>query len=366
MSHLGRSSLNESLCPCCDDFAIEGYRVKVSLLDPCRDPEPPGWEEFRQAEGLSAIWAYDVIAASSEDSWARPLLALCHDDGRVVGMVGAVYIGLRRPHSSRAPRPRREPIVLDVRLPGHSNGPTWHFGADVPAETRRSLLARFERAAARLLGWGLAGVLYRMVDVPQLSLVARRGAITRDSPGSTFLRLTWPTTEGWISSLSKNRRKTLRRQITAIAQAGDLEVREGSKRDDLDPAEMAELNRVHTARLAARFDPRPPLPPAYFGSLLPRDDVSVISYHSAQRLLAFGIVYEHPTAPVSGPWAALRPEEGGRKDLYFDVHARIVRRAIDAGGQRVLFGRGRVEIKTSLGFEYVPLKLVAVPRWAMG
>ncbi|WP_336204411.1 GNAT family N-acetyltransferase [Nonomuraea sp. LPB2021202275-12-8] len=340
--------------------------MNLSVLDPCRDPEPPGWEEFRQAEGLTAIWAYDVIAASSQGSWARPLLGVFHDGGRVVGVVGAVYIGLRRPASGRMPRPRREPLVLDVRLPGHSNEPTWHFGADVPPEVRRSLLSQFERAAARLLGWGLAGVVYRMVDEPHLPLVARRSAITRDSPGSTLLRLTWSTTEGWISSLSKNRRKTLRRQITSIAQAGDLDVREGRTRLDLDPVEMAELNRRHTARLAARFDPRAPLPPAYFDSLLRRDDVSVISYHSAERLLAFGIVYEHPISPVSGPWAALRPEEGGRKDLYFDVHARIVRRAIDAGAKQVLFGRGRVEIKTSLGFEYVPMRFVVVPRWAMG
>jgi len=334
--------------------------------DPCHDPEPPGWEDYRRAEGLTAIWAYDVIAASSEGSWARPLLAVFRDGERVVGVAGAVYVGLRGRGSGRAPRPRREPILLDVRLPGHSNGPTWHFSADVPHDTRRDLLRRFEREARRHLGLGLAGTLYRMVAEPQLPLVARRGAITRDSPGSTFLGLTWPTTEDWISSLTKNRRKTLRRQITSIAQAGDLEVREGSSRLDLDPAELAELNRRHTARLAARFDPRAELPAAYFDSLLRRDDVSVISYHEAERLLAFGIVYEHPSAPVSGPWAALRPEEGGRKDLYFDVHARIVRRAIAEGAQRVFFGRGRVEIKTSLGFTYVPLKLVAVPRWVMG
>ncbi|MEV0592162.1 GNAT family N-acetyltransferase [Nonomuraea cavernae] len=340
--------------------------MELSVLDPCRDPEPPGWEDFRETEGLTAIWSYDVLAASSEGSWERPLLTVFRDDERIVGAVGAVYVGLRRPRADRPPRPRREPILLDVRLPGHSNRPTWHFGADVPDGTRRDLLRRFERAARRHLGLGLAGVLYRMVDEPRLSLVARRGSITRDSPGTTFLRLNWSTTEGWISSLRKKRRASLRQQIAAIAQADDLDVREGRQRRDLDPVELAELNRLHTDRLATRFDPRHPLPPAYFDSLLRRDDVTFISYHSEERLLAFGIVYEHPSSPVSGPWAALRPEEGGRRDLYFDVQARIVRRAIAAGAKQVYFGRGRVEIKKTLGFEYVPMKLVAVPRWVMG
>jgi hypothetical protein len=366
MTHLGRSSLNESLCPCCDDFAIEGYRVKVSLLDPCRDPEPPGWEEFRQAEGLSAIWAYDVIAASSEGSWARPLLALCHDGDRVAGVVGAVYIGLRRPGSGRLPRPRREPLLLDVRLPGHSNGPTWHFSDEVPHATRHELLRRFERAARRHLGLGVAGALYRMVAEPQLPLVARRGAITRQSPGSTVMSLPWSSVEGWIGSLSRNRRSTLRRQTRKIAGAADLVVTEGRARRDLDPAELAALNRTHTGRLASRFDPRPDLPPAYFAALLAREDVSVISYHAADRLLGFAIVFEHPTAPIYGPWAALRPEEGGRKDLYFDSYARIVAGAVEQGGKRLFGGRGMIDVKLSLGFEYVPMKLVAVPRWAMG
>ncbi|GAA3545585.1 GNAT family N-acetyltransferase [Nonomuraea rosea] len=339
--------------------------MHLEVLDPCRDSEPPGWEEFRQAEGLSAIWAYDVIAASSADSWARPLLVVFRDGERVAGAVGAVYLGLRAPGSRRAPRPRREPVLLDVRLPGHSNAPTWHFSDGVAPESR--LLRLFERAARRHLGWGLAGVLYRMVAEPHLPSVARRGAIVRPSPGATVMPLPWSSGQEWIGSLSRNRRSTLRRQIRRIAEADDLVVTEGRARTDLDPAELAELNRRHTARLAARFDPRAPLPAAYFARLLGRTDVTVISYHSsARRLLAFAIVYEHPVAPAYGPWAALQPEEGGRKDLYFDSYARIVGRATENGAKQLLGGRGRVEVKQSLGFTYVPMSVVAVPRWAMG
>ncbi|MBB6345574.1 hypothetical protein FHU36_002083 [Nonomuraea muscovyensis] len=340
--------------------------MHLELLDPCRDPQPSGWEAFRQDEGLSAIWAYDVIAASSQGSWARPLLGVFHDGSRLAGVVGAVYLGLRWPKSARVPRPRREPLLLDVRLPGHSDGPTWHFAGDVTPERRRDLFREFERAARRHLGRGTAGVLYRMVTEPELPQVARRGGVVRDSPGSMYLPVRWSSVEGWLGSLSKNRRKSLRRSVKHVAEIPGLTVREGTARGDLDPAELAELNRRHTERLAARLDPRAPLPAAYFRELLRRDDVRVISYHEGERLLAFAIVYEHPATPVSGAWAALRPEEGGRQDLYFDVYPRIVRRAVETGAERVLFGRGRGEIKQSMGMEHVPLKFVVVPGWAMG
>ncbi|GAA2281634.1 GNAT family N-acetyltransferase [Nonomuraea roseoviolacea subsp. roseoviolacea] len=340
--------------------------MHLELLDPCHDPEPPGWEDFRQAEGLTAVWAYDVIAASSEGSWARPLLAVFRDGPRVAGVVGAVCVGLRLPNSTRQPRPRREPILLDVRLPAHSNGPTWHFAEDVTPETRARLLRGFERAAREHLGWGLAGALYRMVTGPCLPLVARRGAFVRESPGSMVMPLRWSSVDGWLGSLGKGRRQELRRQGRRIAEAAGVVVDQGTARPDLDPSEMAELNRTHTARLAARLDPRADLPAAYFAALLRREDVNVISYRSGERLLAFAIVYEHPDAPVYGPWAALRPEEGGLKGLYFDSYVRIVRSAVEAGRKQLLCGRGMADVKRSLGFDYVPMALVAVPRWAMG
>ncbi|MDA0638413.1 GNAT family N-acetyltransferase [Nonomuraea sp. MCN248] len=335
--------------------------VHLDVVDVGEEPEPPGWEEFRQAEGLSAIWAYDVIAASCAGTWERPLLTVFRDDQGVAGAVGAVATALRARRL-----PRREPLLLDVRLPGHSNGPTWHFSDRVTPGDRRLLIRRFEQAARRRLGWMLTGVLYRMVTEPHLPSVARGGAIVRESPGSTVMPLRWTSVAEWIGSLSRNRRSTLRRQLKKIAGSDDLVVTEGRARTDLDPGELAELNRRHTARLAARFDPRPPLPAAYFAEFLRREDVTVISYEAARRLLAFAVVFDHPVSPAYGPWAALQPEEGGRRDLYFDSYARIVGRALADGSERLHGGRGFVEVKSSLGFDYVPMKIVAVPRWAMG
>lgn len=338
--------------------------VRVEFFDPCRDAEPEGWEKFRRSEGLTAIWAYDVLGAASEGSWSPAALGMVWDRDRVLGVMGGVYIGARWPGSSRAPRRRREPVLFDVRLPGHFYGPTWHFAKDVGQEERGELLREFERGAARWLGWGLGGSVYRMVTGDD---VERRGAIVRDSPGGTLLTLRWSDADGWLGTLSKSRRSELRRQTRMIEADPETVIEEGTGRTDLDPVEMAELNRRHTARLAARLDPRAPLTAGYFDRMCRRADVSVISYRDpGGRLLAFSMLFDHPTSPQHGPWAALRPEEGGRKHLYFHQYLLTVRQVIAGEKKELLGGRGMVDIKQSLGFDYVPMKLVAVPRWAMG
>ncbi|MEU6711322.1 GNAT family N-acetyltransferase [Nonomuraea sp. NPDC046802] len=333
--------------------------MRFDFFRPGRDPEPTGWEDFRRSRELTAIWSYDVIRASFDRSWARPLLCVIRDGERIIGAVGALRLG-------------RRPLVLDVRLPAHSNGPTWCLpdGAD-----GRAILRGFERAAKAEFGWRLAGVVYRMVTEPALPLVARGGAVVRSSPGTTQMPVRWAATDGWLATLSRSRRSDLRRQIRRIEQDGTLRVVEGSGRGDLDPVELAELHERHAARVTARtvsqsriiasFDRRLPLPAAYFAELTRRDDVWIVSYHEGERLLAFAIVYDHPVTPAYGPWAALTAEEGGRKDLYFDSYARIVAHATAGRAERLFAGRGLIDVKRSLGFEYLPMRLVAVPRWAI-
>ncbi|WP_327089955.1 GNAT family N-acetyltransferase [Nonomuraea sp. NBC_01738] len=296
-----------------------------------------------------------------------PLLAVFRDADGIAGLIGSVYLGLRLPRGSRIPRPRREPIILDVRLPAHSNGPTWHFRPDLSPQHREEMISQFEGAVKKELGWGLAAVVYRMVTDEAAPLVTRPGALVRDSPGSSSMPISWSGVDGWLATLSKNRRKTLRRQMRWVEEAADLAVVTGRGRTDLDPAELAAMNSLHTARLASALDPRADLPPAYFERLLGREDVIFISYHdtTSSRLLAYTVIFDHPDTPISATWAALRPEEGGRQDLYFDCHTRIVRTVTGNGAKTLLGGRGRLDIKRSLGFDMVPMKVVAVPRWKL-
>ena len=74
--------------------------INVELRDPLRDPEPPGWTDFHQCEGLTGSWDYEVLRAASA-TWSPVLLAVFRDGGRIVGTVGCLYRGLR---TSGAPR----------------------------------------------------------------------------------------------------------------------------------------------------------------------------------------------------------------------------------------------------------------------
>lgn len=342
----------------------------VELTDPRRDPEPPGWAEFQRREGLSAVWSYEVLRRVSESSWTPALLGVCRTGGQIVGAVGAVQRGVR----STRPPGRWGPLLLDVRLPGHGAGPAWHFAANAAdaaddaadATDRARLMRAFERAAARRLGWGLTGVVYRHVTEPEVPLLVRRGAIVRDSSDGTEMAVGWSSVEEWTRSLAKNRRASLRRRARSIEADETLRVAFGPGRTDLDPAEMADLAKRHGERLQGRLDRRDSPPAAYFAALLGRDDVSVLSYTEADRLLAYGVLFHGAVRPALSWWASVPVEEGGRKHLYFDSYLRYVRHAIENGATALAGGPGRPDLKEEVGFRRVPMKLVLVPRWAMG
>ncbi|GAA0966497.1 hypothetical protein GCM10009555_008520 [Acrocarpospora macrocephala] len=340
----------------------------VELVDPLSDPEPSGWRDLHRDEGLTAPWSYDVIREAAGSARAGVLPALLHDDGRPCGIAIGLYLGLGR---GRRPRPRREPVLLDVRVPGYSHGPGWHFASWVPLERRRLLLRDYERAVLAWLGKGCAGLVYRGMTAADLPVVARRAAFTQAAATSGSMPVTWSSAEEWLGSLRASRRKDLRRQRRIVARSEDLEVEIGAGRADLGPeehAEMARLHDDHELRLKSMWEPHVPLPASYFAALHGRPDVVTATYRERQgRLLAFGALLDHPTHPKLGSWAAVDPGEGGRKHLYFYHYLRLIDHVAGSGGRRELSaGQGMFEVKGSLGFQPVPMWRVVVPRWAAG
>uniref|UniRef100_UPI000A5AA11D hypothetical protein n=1 Tax=Actinomadura hibisca TaxID=68565 RepID=UPI000A5AA11D len=218
--------------------------------------------------------------------------------------------------------------------------------------------------------WRCAGVVYRHVPGTGLPLVARPGALVRPSAEAAVLRVPGSADE-WLRSLRKGRRTDLRRQVRLVDADADLRVEIGEARTDLDPERLAALHHAHSGRRASRLDPRAPLPPAYFAALARRKDVVIVSYHDtsgagADRLLAFGVLVDHPTAPKSTAWASLPPEEGGRKHLYFDHFVRLMRHVTRHEGADFGAGQGLFEVKRTLGFAPLPMHTVLVPRGVAG
>ena len=263
MSHLGRSSLIALLYPCCDYFAIEGYRRGFGRL-----LEPPAQIPSRPAGRISGRPSAFPPSGPTTSSPRRPRTRGPARCSRCFARTGASSRRSARStsdcgcrlHPGTAPAPGSRSSSTSA-FPVHSYGPTWHFSEAVPPAARPAAIRRFERAAARLLGWGLTGVVYRMVTEPELPAVARRGAVVRESPGGTVLPIRWAVGR-WLARLARQEPQVHPAQAAPKDQRGRRPDRhDGRQPDRPQPREMAELSRRHTARLAARLDPRPPSPP---------------------------------------------------------------------------------------------------------
>lgn len=327
--------------------------MSVDVFDPALDAEPAGWAGLCAAAVLHAPWDYRLLGTESDRSRHPTRIAMAHQDGIVLGAVVATMVrfraGLR---------------LVEVHNPWLSGFPGWAFSGQFDLMERRAVLRACERALCRVAGIGCAGLLYRSVPPDALSLLMGRGRVVRPSMGTAVLDNTFANGADWIASLPRSRRHSIRGQVRKVAADAGLVVRFETARDDLDGAELAELVNRHRDRLGRpKFDSRSPVSAQYLHELVRRPDVRTLTYHDADgELLAFADLLDHPDVPLYQHWAALAPEEGGRKHLYFDSYARMIAQVVSDGRKALAAGRGRLELKASLGLSTRPLWAVGVPR----
>jgi hypothetical protein len=338
----------------------------VRVLDPRTDPEPAGWAAFLQAEQAPLTWDYGLLRSESRHSRSPYLLTLVTEGDT---LVAAVLAMLCRPGSPSGPGPvggpaRWGPRWLEVQHAWLSCYPAWLFTEALDAAARREILRRFERAACRFAGPGCLGVVYRAVTPDTAGLVSGRGRIVREIQPTLVLENTFTDLDGWLATLTRKRRSSLRGQLRRLDADPGLTVRAGTTRDDLDGAELAAMLRTHReAKGPIRFDQRGPVTGEYLDRLVRRPDVVTTTYHDAEgRLLAFTDLLDHPVMPLHQHWAALPPAAGRPKHLYFDVVVRGVRHLIEHQRKFLSLGRGVTDLKVSLGFTPAPMLGVIVPR----
>ena len=333
--------------------------VSVEFFDPRSDAEPPDWTAYRCEHRLTPLWAFDLVAAATESSRWPATLALVRSGPAVTGVFSAVVTGGA---AGRAPGRYPRVGIVDVRLPGTRNTP-WHIA---PGADRGRSLRAFERAALRRFGAGIRGVLYRAVPDPDARLLGGRGRPARRLVEDTRMPLPYRTADEWLATLRRSRRQDLRRRSRIVRTDPELRVEFGFRRTDLDPAELAGLLVRHLARLSRKPGGHSQeLPAGFFARLLDRDDIGLVTYRCGDgRLLAFGTLLDNGDWPTIAYWAALAADEGGRPNLYFDHYVQLIEWCIDNGRRGINGGRGMPELKASLGFETVPMNVVAAPRWA--
>jgi hypothetical protein len=285
----------------------------------------------------------------------------------VVGVVCAVWMMPHRgsfapAHGGGVPR------ILDVRQPGNGFMPSWHFVAGIPDADLARMMRAFERAAMRRLGPTCVGVVFRQAWTADLPMLRdRRRPVPRPTikaTGTAILDCSWPTYDGWLGSLSPSRRSELRRQRRRVREDPELTIRFGFGREDIDAEAVARLLREHDLRMRNGRMPRYPPPSTFRRRMAARPDVGTLTYNDASgRLIGCGTLIVGGSSVLIGQWGAVRPADGGRRHIYYDMTCRFIEWAIDNGRRSVNCGRGLIDVKRQLGFQEVPMFVVLASRW---
>jgi hypothetical protein len=101
----------------------------------------------------------------------------------------------------------------------------------------------------------------------------------------------------------------------------------------------------------------------YLSRLLSDEDVRTTTYTDREtgRLLGVGTVLDHPQWPVWRHWSMVPVDQGGVRNLYFHHITTLVDWAIETGKQGVVLGKGKAEVKESVGATSTEQYAVAVP-----
>lgn len=336
----------------------------VTVHDPRHDPAPPGWSGFVARHHLHPPWDYDLLAVEAWLSRNPPLLVVARsgagDRSEIVGAMAVMVCVPGRGSRYAPPRIRRlAPKIAQVYQP-------WLGGEGfvVPSGDAAALRA-LEKGVRTHFGPVLTGLIYRNVPLSFAPLVSGRGRVVREvSPAASVLENRFGDEDAWLASLSRNRRKNVRRVDRLVASDPSLVVRFAPGRSDVDGEVLAGLLRSHRMKFGRQpFDPRTPVAGAYLAEVIRRPDVHTLTYSDVDgQVLAFSTYLDHPETPVLQFWAS-REDRG---HLYFDCHARAIRHAIANGRKELFAGRAKFAEKESLGFGARPMCVVGVPGPLVG
>jgi hypothetical protein len=336
--------------------------MTTEILDPRYDPEPEYWQRLRKLAGLRADWSWPVLAAQAWCSRSPWLVTILRDGAEVLGVVCASWAGLPvRRHAFVSTGRARWAGVLHVRSPGTAAVPGWWAADHVSTQ---DLLCQYITGMRRELGIGMRGVLVRHLSAADLPALAGRPRWVRPTEQLGVIHTgAWRTQDDWLAALTRNRRKNLRKITRRIADDPTIDVVIGPG-TDADPIEVAALLR-HNERKYAHPLAQLPQYAWHLAELLRQPDVIAIRYHErpSGKLLAVVSILDHPSRPVTRHWSVLPAEEGGRPQLYFHYYTVAVDWAIRVGKPELVVGKGRSELKLTMGAELTAQYAAAVPVW---
>lgn len=326
------------------------------VFDPRYDAEPAYWKDLRARASLRADWAWEVLAAQAWSSRTPLVVSVLRSGATPDGVVCANWAGLPvRRNGFIGTGQARLVGGLHVRNPGTGSVPGW-WSADVPTG---EFLRDYARAMRRALGVGCAGVLLRQLTAADVAAVGPR--LVRPTEELAVLRTDrWSSIPEWLAAMKRNRRQNMRQTIRRVEADPLLEVAivPGAT---MDPVEVASVLRHNEQKYAGRLAPLPQ-GTGYLAALLKQPDVLVGAYRDRESgaLEAFISILDHPTWPVTRHWSAVPATRPDRPNLYMYHYSLVVEMNQRGGKEGVIVGRGKSDLKQSLGAELIPQYAVAV------
>ncbi|GLZ38870.1 GNAT family N-acetyltransferase [Actinokineospora sp. NBRC 105648] len=335
--------------------------MRTEIFDPRTDPEPAYWQALRRTAGLRADWDWRVLAAQAWGARTIQLITVLLDGDEPVGVVNAAWLGapLHR-YSFNAAGSRPWLGAVHVRGPGTGAVPGWWLADGVPITV---LTTAYARAMRRELGPGCLALVLRQVTAAQAATVGRARVVRPTEPVWTLPVHRWGGTEEWLMSLSRSRRSNMRAIYRKVAENERLEIVRHTATTEVDEVRVIEAMRWNDDKYGGKLIPRVRILSAYLRELLAQPDVHSYSYLDREngQLIAFGMVFDHPTVPIVRSWTQRPLEQGGAKYLYFYHLAKQIEWAIAGGKTGVELGKGKSPEKQSLGAEQTDQAALAVP-----
>lgn len=332
--------------------------LTIEVFDPRYDAEPDYWRRLRAEAGLRADWSWDVLTVQAWHARTPLLITVLRDGPTVHGVVHASWVGPPMRRTAYAGPGRRKLFgLLHVRAPGTGSVPGWWFRGPL-----RELMRDYAAGMRRELGLACRGLLLRQLAEDDLPAVRRKLALVRPTAANGVIGVDgFRSREDWTATLARKRRQDLRKIFKLYDEDPSIELHVGSGAG-IDPVAFTSVVRHNELKYRRRLTP-PPEPTAYFAALLRQPDVVVITYTDRDNGNLVGVltILDHPQWPIARNWSAVPVELGGRPKLYFHWYGLAVRWAIEHGRRGLVLGRGKPELKQTLGAIMEPQYAALLP-----
>lgn len=327
--------------------------LSVSWHDPTDSTPPPAWAGFVATHQPPGMWDWSIVHAIATSHRLAVLAATIHAGPEIIALVTARFPGLR---TGRRAAPLAGVVDIDCLASASLPGIAMARPAAADPQLRAETVTVLREALRREYGARVRALMFRQLDEDWLPAVLRWPAVVREGGPIAVFRNRFADFDGYLATLSKSRRWSLRKVIRELEADPGLAISFTGRGDPPAPLDVptacALQDQVVDRHHHHWWLRKRRSAPALIRAQLAHPDVHRLTYHDrGGALLAFALTWDHPDLPDSGTWGAPAPTASGRDGLWFHFNALHVRWCIETGRAGIRFGQGSIAEKRRLGYQ---------------